>query len=93
MLALGPPVLPRTQRKSRVRDENPSPSKWLLNWCDSGETDDGDSPDVSRRVPPDSIYVGFRVSEERLAQFLDNHLSLREAILHSEFETPAPANR
>jgi hypothetical protein len=86
LLADGPPVIPRNVRKeSAGRLEYPA-SKWLLNWCDSDDSD-GAGSDSDRRTRPGSIYTAIRVSEDRLAQFLENHVSLREVILHCEYGT------
>ena len=82
VLAEGPAILPKSvRRKASARASYP-PSKWLLSWCDWAEP-------VAEGVPgktTNSVYMAVRMSEGRLAQFLDNHVSLREAVLHCEFE-------
>ena len=61
----------------------PDGGKWIFKWCnhvsntdipDGGSSSDGDS----------DIWIAFKISDFRLHQFLENHLSLRELILMAE---------
>ena len=80
LLANGPPITRRPRRKERTEELPTERSKWLLNWCDYLP------PDAGEEQIPKSIYLAFRVSDQRLSQFLGSHISLREAILHCEYE-------
>ncbi len=55
---------------------------WLLSWMDTNEQDEDDEPYSSIR----DTWYAFRVSDNRMRQILDEHISLREAILFHETE-------
>ncbi len=80
LLANGPPITRRSRRNEKTEESPPEPTRWLLNWCDSLPSNTREEQGV------ESIYLAFRVSDQRLPQFLGSHISLREAILHCEYE-------
>lgn len=84
ILAEGPPEIPETVRKEKKEKGIFPASKWLLNWCDFVEPENVSSKPRGKAWVRESVYQAFKVSENRLTQFLDSHMSLREVILHCE---------
>lgn len=80
LLANGPPVTSHSRRKEGTEAVPLKHSKWLLNWCDLVPST------IGKEEGTESIYMAFRISEQRLSQFIGSHISLRESILHCEFE-------
>lgn len=63
----------------------PDGSKWMFKWCDYVRKDMNPSTGTPAEYFGD-IWLAFRVSNYKLKQFHENHISLRELILMTEDE-------
>jgi hypothetical protein len=84
ILAEGPPDIPETTRRRTKKLADFPASKWLVNWCDFVEKEDGTVDPPEKTGGPLSVYEAIQITNDRLTQFLDSHISLREVILHFE---------
>jgi hypothetical protein len=70
-----------TRRRKAAKSEERSRADWIVTWCDRDEPSDTNATQLGVR----DTWMAIRVSPDRLRQLLEDHLSLREVILHCEY--------